>query len=74
MLRGTFATGGAHSLSFHTVGSLWATGLNYNGQLGTGTTDNTTTWVQVGTVKDWAQVAAGRYFSLALKANGTIFA
>ena len=70
VLRGTYAAGVSHSLSIHADGSLWATGDNTYGQLGT----STTSWVPVGTDKDWVQVAAGQYHSLALKADGSLFA
>jgi alpha-tubulin suppressor-like RCC1 family protein len=74
VLRNTFAGGGAHSLSIHADGTLWATGNNTNGQLGDNTTVNKNTWVPIGTDTDWVQVAAGLSHSLALKANGTLYA
>ncbi|MBF9223172.1 T9SS type A sorting domain-containing protein [Hymenobacter ruricola] len=73
-LRGTFAGGRSHSLAIHADGSLWATGDNTYGQLGTGTTTSSTAWVQVGTATDWVQVAAGTSFSLGLRADGTAWA
>ncbi len=73
VLAGTFAAGGAHSLTIRSNGSLWATGDNTRGQLGTGTTSQPT-WVQVGSDTTWVRVAAGTQHSLALKANGTLWA
>ena len=75
-LRGTFSAGGSLSLSIHGDGSLWATGDNTYGQLGTGTTSTTssTTWVRVGTDLNWVQVSAGNSHSLGLKADGTAYA
>ncbi|WP_460618162.1 RCC1 domain-containing protein [Hymenobacter ruber] len=73
-LRGTIAAGSSYSLSIHADGSLWATGRNTNGQLGTGTTASSTVWVQVGHDTDWVQVAVGTNHSLGLKANGTVYA
>ena len=74
VLHGTFATGSGHSLAIHADGSLWASGQNSYGQLGNGTTTSAAGWVQVGTDKDWAQVACGGNSSLALKTNGTAWA
>jgi len=74
-LRGTFAAGASHSLSIHADGTLWATGSNKFGQLGiAATTASTSAWVQVGTATNWVQVAAGSYHSLALRADGTLWA
>jgi alpha-tubulin suppressor-like RCC1 family protein len=75
-VQGTFAAGGKHALSIHADGTLWVTGRNDHGQLGTGaaTTTSLTAWTQVGTDTDWVQVAAGNSHSLALKANGQLYA
>jgi alpha-tubulin suppressor-like RCC1 family protein len=73
-LPGTAASGDHHSLCIHADGTLWATGDNFFGQLGTGNTTSTATWVQVGTATDWVQVSAGGIYSLGLKANGTVYA
>jgi alpha-tubulin suppressor-like RCC1 family protein len=74
VLTGTFAAGATHSLAIHDDGSLWATGDNARGQLGTGTTASQLAWVQVGTANNWVRVAAGAQHSLALQANGTLWA
>ena len=74
VLPGTFSAGLYHSLSIHADGTLWATGLNTFGQLGTGTTTASTSWTQVGTASNWVQVAAGYYHSLALQADGSLWA
>ncbi|RZK62723.1 MAG: T9SS type A sorting domain-containing protein [Hymenobacter sp.] len=74
VLRNTFAGGGAHSLSIHADGTLWATGSNSQGQLGDNTTTSRAAWVQIGTDTDWVQVVAGQSHSLALKANGALYA
>ncbi|MGI4735907.1 MAG: RCC1 domain-containing protein, partial [Janthinobacterium lividum] len=73
-LPGTFAAGGIHSLSIHADGTLWATGDNAYGQLGTGNTTSTAGWVQVGTATNWVMVAAGQYYSLGLRADGALYA
>jgi alpha-tubulin suppressor-like RCC1 family protein len=74
VLVGTFAAGASHSLTIHDDGSLWATGDNTRGQLGTGTAPSQSTWVQVGNATNWVRVAAGTQHSLALQANGTLWA
>jgi len=74
VLTGTFAAGTAHSLAIRADGSLWATGDNTRGQLGTGTPASQPAWVQVGTGTNWVRVAAGAQHSLALQANGTLWA
>ena len=74
VLPRTFAGGHNHSLSIHADGTLWATGNNIGGQLGTGTTVSTSTWVQVGTATNWVQVVAGDYHSLGLRADGSLYA
>jgi len=56
-------------------GTLWAWGNNTAGQLGLpATTASTTRPTQVGTATDWLMVAAGEAHSLALKADGTLWA
>ena len=74
VLPGTFAAGATHSLAIHADGTLWATGDNTYGQLGTGTTTSHATWVQVGSGATWVRVAAGEQHSLALQANGSLWA
>ncbi|MCA9677197.1 MAG: hypothetical protein KC464_19385, partial [Myxococcales bacterium] len=66
---------GSAALLVRTDGTLWAWGSNQFGQLGTGdTTDHWDAAVPVGVATDWAAVAAGNYFSLALKTDGTVWA
>ncbi len=73
-LTGTIAAGQMHALAIHADGTLWATGDNSSGQLGTGNTTNQTSWVQVGNATTWVRVSAGAVHSLALQANGTLWA
>ena len=47
--------------------SLWAWGLNTDGQLGDGTITARSSPVQIGTLTTWASVLAGNAYSLATK-------
>jgi len=69
-----------HSLALKADGAVWAWGDNSSGQLGDGTTTNRVTPVQVlgpggvGFLTDVAAIAAGQLHSLALKADGAVWA
>lgn len=63
-----------------TTGALYSTGGNTNGRTGLGTsTGNTTSFTQVGSDTDWAEVTAGQgsthghEYAIARKTNGTIY-
>ena len=74
------AAGEFFSLALKTDGSVWAWGGNDHGQLGTNSTDEHPTPVQVvgpggtGTLSGITDVAAGEFFSMALKNDGTVWA
>ncbi len=73
------AAGGYHSLALTTDGSLYAWGYNGFGQLGSGTTTNSSIPVAVDTTgalagKTISQVAAGYDYSLALTTDGSLYA
>ncbi|MCL1874887.1 MAG: InlB B-repeat-containing protein [Synergistaceae bacterium] len=68
------ATGEYHSIALKTDGSLWAWGLNSQGQLGDGTYANRNTPVRVGTENNWSAVAAGLNYTVALKTDGSLWA
>ena len=62
-----------HVLATKTDGTLWAWGSNGWGQLGLNSREpNITSPVQVFTDKDWQNIAAGTFHSLAMKSNGTL--
>lgn len=68
------AVGSGHAAG-HAAGQLWTWGLNSHGQVGDGTTGDRSTPFQVwisGT--GWRQVAAGGQHTVAIAANGTLWA
>jgi alpha-tubulin suppressor-like RCC1 family protein len=74
------AAGGSHSLAATSTGSVYAWGFSGFGELGNGTTTQSTTPVQVlgvggvGTLSNIAVVAAGDFHSLALTSTGSVLA
>jgi Regulator of chromosome condensation (RCC1) repeat/Carboxypeptidase regulatory-like domain len=55
-------------------GTVWAWGSNSNGQLGNGTTTDSSTPVQVSGLSGVTAVAAGSAHAIALKGDGTVWA
>jgi alpha-tubulin suppressor-like RCC1 family protein len=72
--RTVFQTNGSHSIAIKTDGTLWAWGLNTNGQVGNNTIVNVLSPVQIGTGTDWATAVGGAAYTLAIKTNGTLWA
>ena len=52
---------------------LWAWGYNTSGELGLGNTTNRSSPVQVGALTTWLSIAAGDYYSMAIKTDGTMW-
>lgn len=65
--------GAHHSLGLKTSGTLWSWGNNQNGQLGIGTTVNSSVPVQVGVAANWKSVSAGYWHSLAIRNDGSLW-
>lgn len=61
------SVGDEHACAVRTDGTLWCTGSNRSGQLGTGTRASTTTFVQVGASTAWTGVTVGGRSSCALR-------
>ena len=73
---GSVSAGGLHTVAIRTDGSLWAWGSNDFGQLGYGTDDEEnfiSTPIQVGTYTDWASVSAGGEYTIAIRADGSLW-
>jgi alpha-tubulin suppressor-like RCC1 family protein len=70
------ATGSEHTVALKADGSLWSWGWNNAGQLGGGAPYNEERHqpARVGPDSDWVAIAAGYEHSLALKADGTLWA
>jgi alpha-tubulin suppressor-like RCC1 family protein len=70
------AAGNRHSLALREDGTVWAWGDNFAAQLGDGTVDlvRSEPVQPVHGLSDVTLIAAGNYHSLALKADGTVWA
>ncbi|MFA7401178.1 MAG: T9SS type A sorting domain-containing protein [Bacteroidales bacterium] len=68
------AAGSFHSLAIKNNGTLWGSGLNSNGQIGSGTETQYEEFVQIGTDTDWVYIEAGYVSSYAIKKDGSLWA
>lgn len=77
-LRGVVAIagGGYHSLALKSDGTVWAWGWNAYGQLGNGTTTNSSVPVQVSGLGNASSIASGpaSFHSLVVRSDGTVWA
>ncbi|MDF1882929.1 hypothetical protein JHD49_03150, partial [Sulfurimonas sp. SAG-AH-194-C21] len=62
-----------HTIAIGTDGTLWAWGANTYGQLGDGTTVNSSSPKQIGAAINWSSITAGSNHTLAIKSDGTLF-
>jgi alpha-tubulin suppressor-like RCC1 family protein len=79
MLRGSesihLSAGYMHSMALKSDGSVWAAGINWNGQLGGKTKTSGLKWKSVmPSGSAIVQLSAGQYHSLLLKADGALWA
>jgi alpha-tubulin suppressor-like RCC1 family protein len=69
------SNGGICMAAIKTDGTLWTWGINSNGQLGDGTTENRSSPVQIITGgTDWKQVSCSTNHMAAIKTDGTLWA
>ncbi len=68
------AAGGSHTLAIKSDGTLWAWGLNVDGQLGDGNASGSRqpNPKQIGVAKDWVAIAAGDAHSIALEGSSAL--
>ena len=67
----------AEIYSVHAIknnGTLWAWGVNNNGQLGDSTYSDSYIPIQIGTDTDWANLSSSFNHTIALKSDGTLWA
>jgi alpha-tubulin suppressor-like RCC1 family protein len=62
-----------HSIGIKSDGTLWVCGHNYYGELGTGTSDSSSVFIQNGTENNWKYVVTGNTFTLAMKKDGSLW-
>jgi alpha-tubulin suppressor-like RCC1 family protein len=68
------SSGYDHNLVIKSDGSLWAWGVNSQGQLGDGSTVNSSTPILIDSTSTWIAVAGGQSHSLGLKSDGSLWA
>src|SRR2546421_6638741 len=67
-------SGDAYWMALKSDGTVWTWGYNFFGELGNGTTTDSSTPVQVVNLANVTAIAAGTYFGMALKSDGTVWA
>jgi alpha-tubulin suppressor-like RCC1 family protein len=68
------SAGYIHSLAIKTDGTMFAFGGNFNGRTGLGlSTGNTLVPTQVGVATDWMDCSAGRFHSVTIRSDGSMW-
>jgi len=70
----SLAAGSEHSVALKSDGSVWAWGVNSNGQIGDGTSTTRSAPIRVSGLTNITSIAAGVENNLAIDRNGTIWA
>lgn len=73
LVKPRISCGGFHTIVLKSTGTVWAWGLNWDGELGDGSTTSKNTPVQVKELSDIIAVTSGFYHSAALKSDGTVW-
>ena len=68
------SAGYGHTLTLKNDGTVWAWGMNGDGQIGDGTTNSHATPTQVQNLSNIMVISAGYYHSVALEKDGTVWA
>ena len=68
------AAGGDHSLALTSSGTVYAWGYNHDGQLGDGSTRNSSTPVEVSGISNVVMLAGGGFHTVALTTSGAVYA
>ena len=68
------SAGDVHSLGIDEQGNLWAWGSNSSGQLGNGTTTNSSIPIKIKEGTKFRKIASGCYCSLAIDEQGNLWA
>ena len=64
-----------HTVALQSNGTLWSWGYNGQGQLGLNTSTTAVySPAQIGTLSSWSKISAGKYSTLAIKTDGTLWA
>ena|GEM_PF-5122727 len=67
------AAGAKHQLALRADGTVWSRGTNGHGQLGDGTLDDRSHFMQVEGLEGVVAIDAGEDYSMALRADGTLW-
>jgi alpha-tubulin suppressor-like RCC1 family protein len=71
----TVSSGNAHTIAMKTNGTIWGWGRNAEGEAGTGIDpDNVVSPTQIGTATNWVTVSCGYDHTLAVTADGKLWA